>query len=325
MVSYFKNSLKSEGHVHAINNTLTYALTLADYYAIAPNIYDSGYVDFLLSYCCKYDIKAIIPLFDIDLPILSKNNAAFQSKGIKVIVSDFEVTQICNDKWQTQLFLRDHGIKYPKTFLSVEDCLEQINTGAAKYPFMIKPRWGMGSIAVYKAENVEELWVLFKKSKIDALKTYLKYESISDINNCILIQEFLEGEEYGIDVFNDFEGEYVTCVPMLKLSMRAGETDIAEIIESQNLVALGRKLSDSLKHIGILDVDVIYNAGQPYVIDINCRFGGQYPFCHLGGVNFSKAIIDLLKIGSIDPQDLNIKYGTVTIKDIVPKPLYFHS
>ena len=194
-----------------------------------------------------------------------------------------------------------------------------IDLGTVHYPFVIKPRWGMGSLAIYKANNNDELRVLYNKSRNEALQTYLKHESAYDSEHCILIQEYLEGDEFGIDIFNDLNSEFLTCIPKLKISMRAGETDIAQIINNANLIDLGRNISEKLKHIGNLDVDIIIKNEKHYIVDMNCRFGGQYPFCHLGGANFLKVISDLLSTGSFDPDDLIVEYGIVAVKDIEPR------
>ena len=51
--------------------------------------------------------------------------------------------------------------------------------------------------------------------------------SSEDLDNAILIQEKIEGPEYGMDVLSDFEGEYMGTFVRRKLAMRAGETDKA--------------------------------------------------------------------------------------------------
>src|SRR5690554_429668 len=121
MIEYFKEALEGKGLVHAANSELTYALTLADQKTITPPIYDETYIDFLLKYCKENNIKAIISLFDIDLPVLSKNKQLFKEEGINIVVSDFWVTETCNDKWLTYQFLRDNYIQTPKSYISLEE------------------------------------------------------------------------------------------------------------------------------------------------------------------------------------------------------------
>ena len=101
----------------------------------------------------------------------------------------------------------------PKTFISLEKALVNVKNEQISYPLIVKPRWGMGSIAVFEAENEEELKVFYEKTKRNILKTYLKYESQEDIDTSVLIQEKINGQEYGLDIINDLYGclLYTSC------------------------------------------------------------------------------------------------------------------
>lgn len=294
MIDYFKNALEGKGKVYASNNILTFALTCADDYVLSPSIYDEEYIAFLLDFCIRKEIGAVISLFDIDLPVLAANKQRFKNEGIEVIVSDSEIIEICNDKWKTYLFLKKNSFRTPLTYLDVESVKHAIRNKELNYPLFIKPRWGMGSIGIFEADNEEELIVLYNKTKNIINQTYLKYESELDYENSIVIQEKLTGEEWGLDVFNNLHGEYLACVPKRKLAMRAGETDVAITSKRKDLIKLGVKVSRCTEHIGNLDLDFFIQENELFILELNCRFGGQYPFAHLSGVNFPKALVQML-------------------------------
>ena len=89
LVEYFKNALKNDGKVYVANSDANSpAFLVADESVVSPLIYDKNYIPFLLEFCKKNNINAIISLFDIDLPILSKNKDLFKQNGITVVVSD---------------------------------------------------------------------------------------------------------------------------------------------------------------------------------------------------------------------------------------------
>lgn len=318
MVNYFKDALQGKGLVHAANSVETYAMKIADQSVLTPLIYDGDYIDFLLDYCLKYKINAVISLFDIDLPVLSINKHKFIENNISVIVSDIEFIQICNDKWLTHNFLVDNGFNVPTSFLSVTDVIKALDKNTINFPLIIKPRWGMGSIGIFEADDKEELLVLYKKTLNSIKNSYLKYESTQELDKSIIIQEKLLGDEYGLDVFNDLNGDFLTCVPKKKLAMRAGETDSAEIIENNELTKIGKKISQLSKHIGNLDVDCFYVDNRFYILEMNCRFGGQYPFSHMAGVNFPKALLQLIQKEKVEETFLKANSGTIGIKDLVP-------
>lgn len=319
MIEYFKNALNGNGLVFAANSKLTYSLKKADDYILTPDIYDKNYIIFLIDYCIEKKINAIISLFDIDLPILSKNRKVFEDMGIKLIVSQEQTISICNDKWKTYQFLCSLGLKQSKTYISIEKCRNDLEEGKIAFPLIIKPRWGMGSIGIYEVETFEEIDVLYKKLLKYIFNTYLCFESRQDINACIVIQQKIAGKEYGLDILNDLNGNYVTTIAKQKLEMRAGETDIAQYVENTPFLDASIAISQSLKHIGNLDVDCfITESKEICVLEMNCRFGGLYPFSHLSGVDFPAQIVRWLDNLPTDEKLIIPQYNIIACKELLP-------
>ena len=176
LVEYFKEALNGDGEVHVANSSaISPAFSVADKTVVTPLIYDDGYIDFLISYCKKNRINAVISLFDIDLLVLAQNKERFNENGITVVVSDESVISVCNDKWKTYQFLVNSGFNEPKTFLSLVDAYKALSSRELDFPVIIKPRWGMGSIGVYQAENEEEMACFYKKILRDIHNSYLIY------------------------------------------------------------------------------------------------------------------------------------------------------
>jgi carbamoyl-phosphate synthase large subunit len=319
MIHYFKKALNNLGKIYASNNIMTYSMCQADKYVITPDIYDKAYIDFLINYAKENNIQAIISLFDIDLFVLSVNKRRFEQEGIKLIVSDADTINICNDKWKTYSFFANCNIKTPLTFISTEEVKQHIADKLISYPVILKPRWGMGSMGIYIAENDNELVVLYKKVLDNIKRTYLKYESQMDFEHAVIIQEKIVGTEYGLDILNDLNGNYVTTIAKQKLALRAGETDIAQIVDNSLFIDISKKISQSLKHIGNLDIDCFATEkDEIFVLEMNCRFGGQYPFAHLAGVDFPKQIINWLMSEKTDPNLITPTIGIIGYKDINP-------
>lgn len=319
LIDYFKEVLQDDGKVCAANSCYTYSLSHADSYVITPQIYDSGYIDFLIDYCNRNRIGAVLPLFDIDLPILSKNKHRFSRNGITILVSDIGAISICNDKWLTYKFLSENKIPTPKSYLSVGSLMKAISDEQIRFPIIMKPRWGMGSIGVYKIENSMELEILHDKLLRQIFQSYLRFESVASKDDCIIFQELVEGQEYGLDVLNDLSGNYVTTIAKKKIAMRAGETDIAEIVDPRPFEKIGVALSKGLRHIANLDADCfLRDDGKIQVLELNCRFGGQYPFSHMAGANFPRQIVEWLTNRPTNPNNITPKVGTLCCKDLRP-------
>ena len=310
IIDYLRDIYKDlglSGNIVATNSDMnTTAMSVADKAFESPLIYDKEYIPFLLDLCRNEKIDILISLFDIDLMILAKNKAEFEALGVKVIVSNEDVINICNDKFEMLEYLKKINMPVPETYLDLDKALEYADFD--KKTYILKPRWGMGSLSIFEAENKKELEVLYEKAKKSIQKSYLRFESNADMNRAILIQEKIKGDEFGLDIFNNLEGENLSVTVKRKYAMRSGETDIADVIKNSELKAVGKKIAKSLSHIGNLDMDILLSDGKAYIIDMNARFGGGYPFTHNAGVNELEAIIRLC--GGMELNDLSVKkYG----------------
>jgi carbamoyl-phosphate synthase large subunit len=295
LINYFKKALNGNGIVIATDSLLSApALIDADVAYKVADIYDSDYIYQLKKIVTTHNVKAIISLNDLELPILSKHKTDLESLHTRVIVSNENVIDISYDKWKTYQFLKEKKLNTPETFKSLNEALTAIDKGLLKFPVVLKPRWGSGSKGISYPETLEELKLAYKLLKIKLERTCQNAENKTP-ENAILIQEKLVGKEYGLDVVNNFNNEYFATFTKEKLYMRAGETDKAKSVIHEDFNILGEKIATHLKHIGSIDVDVILQNNKLYVIEINPRFGGGYPFSHEAGADIASVYIDWLK------------------------------
>lgn len=317
MVKYFQEVLAGSGEVHVCNSDdLTVAFHYADKCVVSPLIYDDSYIPFLLQYCRDNKIDLLISLFDIDLMVLAKHKADFAAIGTRVIVSDPELIEICNDKWKTYLFLKENGFYVPRTYLTLQRAILALDSGELQYPTVVKPRFGCGSIAMSIAEDEMALLYYFRRNTRTISKSYLKYESASE-DEKILYQECLEGQEYGVDIINDLDGNLRNVIVKKKIAMRAGETDISEVVDVPAIREACERLGRLTQHIGNMDVDVFLVDDKPYILEMNARFGGGYPFSHMAGCNLPKAIVNWAKGESVSNEMLQAKSGLKGYKELV--------
>lgn len=318
MVDYFKEALKLEnGKVIGTNSeALTTGMFACDKSFVVPEVTDENYIPTLLDIAIKENVSMIVSLFDIDLPYLSKARTIFEQHGIVVVVSSEKVIEIANDKWKTYIFLKENNINTPLTFIDYYKSICAIKNGVLSYPVYIKPRFGMGSIGVYKADNENEMAFFYAYVKKKLSESYLKKLSSENLDEMVLIQESIRGKEYGIDIFNDFNGQYIASVVKEKIAMRSGETDASVVVDLPQLSDLSVKISGLLEHIGNLDIDVLYDGTNYYVLEINARFGGGFPFSYLAGADFPKMLVQMIKNEPID--SYKIKIGTKAMKSILP-------
>ena len=164
-----------------------------------------------LHYCKNNNIDALIPTIDTDLLLLANNKETFKSVGTTIIVSDEEKSKICRDKRLTSNYFKSVGLLAPTP-------VDDFANYCAGFPAFIKPRNGSSSVFAYKINNEQEL------------ETYAK--QVPDY----IIQPFITGTEYTIDVFCDFDGNPIYITPRIRLAVRAGEVLKTKIEQNETII-----------------------------------------------------------------------------------------
>ena len=246
------------------------ALAYCDYTRKVVAMKNPGYIDNLLRICSVDHIDLLIPTIDTDLLVLSENKRKFEEIGTRVMISAPDKIRICRDKNNTSQFFEDCGLHAP---MPVNDWKEY----KAGYPAFIKPKDGSSSINAFKVENEEELEVY--AGQVDDY----------------IVQPFVSGHEYTIDIFCDWYGNPVTIVPRERLQVRAGEVLKTRIELDQNMIEESRELCKAFKPCGPMTVQLIRDdAGTDWFIEINPRFGGGAPLSMKAGARSAEAILKLM-------------------------------
>lgn len=286
LINYFKEVVGIHGKVIAIDSHFA-ASTFADAdIAIqVPPLRAFGYIAAVKKIIEQHKVDLIIPLNDLELYIMSKHREELQALGARVIISDSEVIEKCGDKWLTYKFLSAQGISTPKTYLKFDALLTAIAENEVAYPIILKPRWGSGSIGIEEATNEKELHLLYELLELKINKSILKDQAHKPTEEYIILQEKIEGDEYGVDVINDFDGNYFGSFARKKIAMRSGETEKAMSVIDERITNVSKKVSKAMRHLGIMDCDYFIVQEKIYVLEMNPRFGGGYPFTHEAGLN----------------------------------------
>lgn len=296
LIGYFKEIIGDNGKTIAVDSdALAPAFADADISIAVPSIYDKNYVATLFKIINDYEVELVIPLNDLELPIMAANKEKLQSNGAKVIISDPDLIELCADKWRTHKFFGDLKIPTPKTFITIDDAITALAGNSVKFPMILKPRWGFGSVGIEVVDNEEELRLAYQLLLSKIKKTVMASININSLKNQIIIQEKMVADEYGIDIVNDFNGNYYGSYVRKKLAMRAGETDKALSVIDSHFSEIGEKIGNATRHPGIMDCDFFFKDNTVYFLEMNPRFGGGYPFSHHAGLHLPGMYLEWLK------------------------------
>lgn len=143
-------------------------------------------------------------------------------------------------------------------------------------------------------------------------------------NDNLMIQEYLNGQEIGADVYIDLlSGEVISIFTKKKLVMRAGETDKSVSFKDDILFTMIEKFVKDSGYKGQIDIDIFEIDGRYYISEVNPRFGGGYPHAYECGCDHMSLIVNNLSgkvnsknIGNYSDNIFMMKYNEVMIKGI---------
>lgn len=318
LCNYFRSVLGDAGKVIATNSLQnTTGMKAADIPLVIPPANHPSYGKILLNICKTYDVKLVCSLHDWETPYLGAMKDELYNQGSIAVVPTPEIIDTCLDKFQTYLFSKSLDVLSPQTFLEPSVAIDAIKSNKISYPVILKPRWGQGSLSMLIARNEEQLRYAYHYITSELDHAGLSYLAHDENDKQVIIQEMIIGKEYGVDIINDLNGNFVTAFIKYKFAMRSGETDAAVTVEHPGILRIAKLISNSTRHPGIMDCDFFEDEKENlFLLEMNPRFGGGYPFSHAAGANIPAAYISWAKSIQPDPNWLKVKSGVVSYKDI---------
>lgn len=307
VVQYFKKALAGNGKVICTDmSNMAPSIYEADKFYTVPRMTAPGYIDVILDICKKEEIDGVLSLIDPELSLLAQNREKFAAIGTTVIGSSYELCEMSLDKYQMYQWLKAHGYHCAKSYMDKEAFYEDVAAGKITYPVFVKPARGSASIAISKVYGRETIDLLFSHS------------------DGLMIQEFLEGQEIGADVYIDLITHRVVSIfTKKKILMRAGETDKAVSFRDEKLFQLIRQFAEEAGFLGQIDIDIFQVDGEYFISEVNPRFGGGYPHAYECGCDHMELILNNLqgianerRIGNYEEEVCMMKYNEVMVRKI---------
>lgn len=245
---------------------------------IVPLTTDAQYIPIIKSICFRERIHLLIPTIDDELPLFGKQAEEFLATGIRVAVSGEQTNIVCNDKYLTAEFMKLHGIPFARTWLP-----EQLKDREIRYPMFLKPRIGRGSIGAFQINNEREL------------RFFLEYVKGP------IVQEFLAGKEYTVDLLADFSGKIISVVPRERMVIRSGVTDRGQTVNSPVMTDLAISAAQALGIRGPANIQMKVDGKRAVIFEVNPRFSGGIPLTIAAGADFPMWLIEMRRGRRVRP------------------------
>lgn len=283
LIQAFVNALKHlglNGNVITTDmNRYSPGLYFGTKHYIVPLTTDKQYIPIIKSICFKERIQLLIPTIDDELPLFGRHRNDFNTVGIRVAVSNEHTGMVCNDKYVSACLLRGKGIPFAESWLP-----EDLEFSKLHYPLFIKPRQGRGSVDAYTVRDEKDL------------RFFLTY-----VQNPV-VQEYLQGKEYTIDLLADFDGNIISVVPRERIVVRSGVTDRGRTLFHPAMIDVAVRTAEALDIRGPANIQVKMHKDTPTVFEVNPRFSGGIPLTIASGADFPSWLIEMSCGNKVAPQ-----------------------
>lgn len=228
------------------SNPLSFGLHLLKKGYVVPEASNPDYIKKMLAIIDEEQPDAILSGPEEELLALSKNKKKIEKKGVVLLTPDYGYVKICADKVKTDWGFKYCRVETPKIFYDDEP----------SFPCIIKPRFGRGSKDVYLAKDEEELQFYLKNVKAP------------------IVQEFIRGVEYSVDILADRSFNAVSVVPRIRIAIESGKSVKSTTVYDKEIIEKCKKITRELELFGPSCIQCIRNENGLYFIEINTRFGG---------------------------------------------------
>lgn len=263
------------------------ALYHCDLHELVPRIADPAYVPGLAALREEHDVRLVVPLNDLDFPVLARERGALAPA--LVLLPDAEVSARMSDKLEAHRFFVERGIPSPRSW-APEELPDDL-----RYPVLVKAREGFGSRNIHRAADADEL------------EFFLRYADVPSF-----VQEVCSGEEFSIDVFCDMEARCLNAIPRTMILSKGGESIKGASIQDSELIEHGARVAETVGIKGPANVQCFREAdGSLPITDVNTRFGGGFPVPLAAGGRYPELALALARGERPEPRLGDFTEGVV--------------
>jgi carbamoyl-phosphate synthase large subunit len=223
---------------------------------------DPRFVAHLLDLCRRHAIDVLVPTVDSELLAVANAEAAFASAGVRLLLASPRTLTICLDKL---VLLRTCTDTVPVGRYAALD--SEFTPEDWNFPLIVKPRSGSGSRGI---EIVRSPGQLVGHPR----------------DGHLLVQEFLPGEEYSVDVLAGRDGRVAAVVPRERIKVDSGIAVAARTLHDPELEDFASRVATRIGLSYAANVQFRRDEhGTPVLLEVNARFPGTMPLTVHSGVN----------------------------------------
>lgn len=257
-----------------------------------PVLAEDEYLDFCLSFCKEHKVDVFVPRqFMVKI---SQNIDKFNELGVKVLVDDYSIIELLNNKAKAYEFFRDcEGLNIPEYCIvnNVKQFEQAYTELKNKYENVcikfVKDEGGLSFRTI--SESTDSFGRLRKYAGseitydmlVEALKEGGEFDDL-------MVMPFLAEEEISVDCLKTDSG--LIAIPRIKAN---GRHEIVRFDE--DILKMVNTIMDKIKLENPCNIQFKLKDGIPYLLEINTRMsGGLQMTCEAAGVNIPNIALNKL-------------------------------
>jgi carbamoyl-phosphate synthase large subunit len=258
-------------------------LVPAEMRTIIPAGAATDFAEALLTRCLTLDVNIVLPTVDAELRPLAYAREKFAAAGIALLLANAAALDVILDKLSLARHCAD-VVRVPRTELFGPD----VDPSDWTYPAVVKPRTGSGSRGVVIAGSAAELAAL-------------------DRSPSLIVQDFLPGEEYSVDVLAGADGHVIASVPRLRARVDSGVSVGGRTMHDPEIEQFGRTVARATGVTFVANVQCKRDRdGNPALLEVNPRMPGTLGLTIASGVDMPRLALDAL-LGRRVPDHLDFR------------------
>ncbi len=239
---------------------------------LIPAGLDPDFASAVLARCAALGAGVLIPTVDAEMRPLARARGEYAAAGIELMLAPERALDLTLDKLALARCCTGH-VRVPRT----EPFDEALDPASWDYPVVLKPRTGSGSRDISVVASAQDLAALERSAEF-------------------IVQEYLPGEEYSIDVLADTSSHVIAAVPRIRARVDSGVSVAGRTIHDPELERLGATVASVTGLTYIANVQARRDvAGRPALLEVNPRAPGALPLTMASGVDMPRLALDALR------------------------------
>jgi len=250
------------------------------------------YIERIITICKNESVQFVLPQTTKEVEVLSKHKDVFKNEDIRIIASDYDSLSISNNKCNLLQICKEYNIPYPsfRKVTNLDGLVSAILAfGYPEHEVVVKPCFsnGLRGVRIVTTRHLSEEYYFKEKpnglfiSLEELRRTFL---SSGEFSQPLVVQEYLPGEEYTVDVFQ--WKDFTVAIPRKRLKIRSGISFESIVKYHQEMIEMSQKLSKilGLQYCFGFQFKLDKN-GVPKILESNPRIQGTMVASTFAGFN----------------------------------------